>query len=40
MSIFFQKKEKRNIGEIIYEDDFQIAIKNQRTDISITTEKI
>ena len=27
-------------GEIIYEDEFQIAIKNQRTDISITTEKI
>ena len=27
-------------GEIIYEDDFQIAIKNQRTDIRITTHKI
>ena len=27
-------------GEIIYEDDFQIAIKNQRTDICITTDKI
>lgn len=27
-------------GEIIYEDDFQIAIKNQRTDICITTHKI
>ena len=27
-------------GEIIYEDDFQIAIKNQRTDIRITTRKI
>lgn len=24
-------------GEIIYEDDFQIAIKNQGTDIRITT---
>ena len=28
------------LGEIIYEDDFQIAIKNQRTDICITTHKI
>ena len=27
-------------GEIIYEDDFQIAIKNQRIDIRITTHKI
>ena len=27
-------------GEIIYEDDFQSAIKNQRTDIRITTHKI
>lgn len=27
-------------GEIIYEDDFQIAIKNQRTDIRIRTHKI
>lgn len=27
-------------GEIIYEDDFQIAIKNQRTDINITTKRI
>lgn len=27
-------------GEIIYEDDFQIAIRNQRTDIHITTHKI
>ena len=27
-------------GEIIYEDDFQIAIKNQRTDICSTTHKI
>lgn len=27
-------------GEIIYEDDYQIAIKNQRTDIRITTHEI
>lgn len=27
-------------GDIIYEDEFQIAIKNQRTDINITTKKI
>lgn len=26
--------------EIIYEDDYQIAIKNQRTDIRITTHEI
>ena len=26
--------------EAIYEDDFQIAIKNQRSDINIITEKI
>ena len=27
-------------GEIIYEDDFQIAVKNPRTDILIQTHKI
>jgi hypothetical protein len=24
-------------GEVIYEDEFQIAVKNQRTDIKINT---
>ena len=27
-------------SEVIYQDDFQIAIKKQRTDINITTKKI
>ena len=27
-------------GKVIYEDDFQIAIKNQRTDINVITKKI
>lgn len=26
-------------GEVIYEDDFQIAVKNVRTDIKVTTKK-
>ena len=36
----YMSEYDENPGKIIYEDDFQIVIKNQRTDICITTHKI